>query len=273
MHKLDVTDRKQHRIAATFLTAAAPHISHIAHGKMASTSCGPAPSDAAAHAAYVVVSSCSSRQNLGTVIRCAVAFGAQAVVVIGAARFSTHGAHGAQKHMPVVRFDTIDQALQRMRHLGCEVVGIAATSHSHEGSVAVDRRKFSGPTAFVLGDLPHGELSASLAAMCDAVMHASLAAAAPEVQMLVHKDAKLSIALHHFTAWAGYPEQEFHEHKYAKHMYASEKERQLAMDARVREIRGSDDVGAEANIDDGGDDDVDNMDSFGLQALQEQADY
>lgn len=237
------------------------------------------------HASYVLVSNPSNRNNLGTVIRCAVAFGAQAVVIVGASRFSTHGAHGAQKHMPVVHFPTFEQAVARMRELGCSVLGIAATNESHEGSVAVDTRPFNGPTAFVVGDLQHGELSSELAALCDGVVHVSLPSS-PEVQRLVHKDSKLSIALHHFTAWSGYKEHEFQEHKYVTQMYASEKERQLYMDARVREIRGAaaaeeaiDAVRGEgASADDnagesGQEGDEGTAGLFGLRSLQETADY
>lgn len=44
------------------------------------------------------------KQNIGTILRCAVAFGIDALVVIGSHKFGTHGAHGAQKFIPVLHF-------------------------------------------------------------------------------------------------------------------------------------------------------------------------
>lgn len=47
--------------------------------------------------AYLVVANPSSKNNLGTLIRCAAAFGVEEVVVVGASKWSTHGAHGSHK--------------------------------------------------------------------------------------------------------------------------------------------------------------------------------
>lgn len=47
--------------------------------------------------AYIVVANPSSKNNLGTIIRCAAAFSVEEVIVVGAAKWSTHGAHGSNK--------------------------------------------------------------------------------------------------------------------------------------------------------------------------------
>lgn len=47
--------------------------------------------------AYLVVANPSSKNNLGTLIRCAAAFAVEEVIVVGAAKWSTHGAHGSNK--------------------------------------------------------------------------------------------------------------------------------------------------------------------------------
>lgn len=44
------------------------------------------------------------KQNIGTVLRCAVAFGVNTIVIIGSPKFGTHAAHGAQKFIPVLHF-------------------------------------------------------------------------------------------------------------------------------------------------------------------------
>lgn len=47
--------------------------------------------------AYLVLTNPSSKNNLGTLIRCAAAFAVEEVIVVGASAWSTHGAHGSNK--------------------------------------------------------------------------------------------------------------------------------------------------------------------------------
>ena len=47
--------------------------------------------------AYLVVANPSAKNNLGTLIRCAAAFAVEEVIVVGASKWSTHGAHGSNK--------------------------------------------------------------------------------------------------------------------------------------------------------------------------------
>ena len=47
--------------------------------------------------AYLVLENPSNKNNLGTLIRCAAAFATEEVVVVGARKWSTHGAHGSNK--------------------------------------------------------------------------------------------------------------------------------------------------------------------------------
>lgn len=37
--------------------------------------------------------------NIGTTIRCAVAFGASRMLLVGQRRYSAHGAHGSDRHI------------------------------------------------------------------------------------------------------------------------------------------------------------------------------
>lgn len=47
--------------------------------------------------AYLVVANPSTKNNLGTLIRCAAAFAVEEVIVVGSSKWSTHGAHGSNK--------------------------------------------------------------------------------------------------------------------------------------------------------------------------------
>lgn len=53
---------------------------------------------APAYQCYLVLSNpAGTKNNLGNLIRCAAAFAVAQVVVVGADRWSTHGAHGSHK--------------------------------------------------------------------------------------------------------------------------------------------------------------------------------
>ena len=64
-------------------------------------------------------------KSIGTLMRCAVAFGASMIVIVGSPKFSTHGAYEAKKFIRVIHFfywkDCIDFAKKR----GCVVYGIS----------------------------------------------------------------------------------------------------------------------------------------------------
>jgi coenzyme F420-reducing hydrogenase delta subunit len=63
----------------------------------------PIPSDVPVSMTYMVIET-KCKQNIGTVVRCAVAFGIDTLVVIGSHKFGTHGAHGSQKFIRVMHF-------------------------------------------------------------------------------------------------------------------------------------------------------------------------
>lgn len=59
---------------------------------------------APAYAELYVVIETTRGQCIGTTLRCAVAFGATALILVGSDKVSTHGAHGAQNHIRMLHF-------------------------------------------------------------------------------------------------------------------------------------------------------------------------
>lgn len=101
---------------------------------------------------YVVLSNQSGRQNLGTYLRTASAFGATQVIVgasrghvggwswrdgevgwltdgalVGSQRFGTHGAHRAQKYVDIVHFYELRDAREYLKSKGCAILGVSTT--------------------------------------------------------------------------------------------------------------------------------------------------
>ena len=69
-----------------------------------------------------------NHQNIGTHLRSAVAFGANAIIVIGSTKFGSHGAHGAQKHVPIIHFYTWDECKIFAELTECLFYGISSVA-------------------------------------------------------------------------------------------------------------------------------------------------
>ena len=64
---------------------------------------------------YLLIENPSKSNNLGPVLRCASAFSVSEVVLVGYARFSDEGSHGAARHVPTVAFPTFEKAIRYLR--------------------------------------------------------------------------------------------------------------------------------------------------------------
>ena len=199
---------------------------------------------------YLLLENTHKANNLGTVLRCAAAFGVEQVVVVGCNKCSTHGSHGAAKHVSRVSFPGVEQAVSYLRdECHCKslvgILGGVANAHDVNGysvveenavfnvvvrketidqstakrSYPIHSRPFcDGNCCFVVSKRPKG-LPTSLASQCDFFVHI------PHVNVmnddnlhLLDTPSCLSITLHHFTAWANYDERGFQGHKYEKAM-------------------------------------------------------
>ncbi|RLN90018.1 hypothetical protein BBJ28_00006144 [Nothophytophthora sp. Chile5] len=138
---------------------------------------------------YVVLSNKSGRQNMGTYLRTASAFGATQVVVgtSAHARFGTHGAHRAQKYVDVVHFYDFAAAREYLRAKGCTIFGLSAQPAQSFG------------------------LSDEQRAICDQFVHVPFHGAQTEASSALTLDTTvvMAITLHHFTAFAQFPVRAF----------------------------------------------------------------
>ncbi|CAM9929285.1 unnamed protein product [Discosporangium mesarthrocarpum] len=186
---------------------------------------------------YLAIANPSVRNNLGTLIRCAAAFAVKEVVVVGVSKFSTHGAHGSQKHVQCVHFHDWATAAAYLRgDRRCHICGIGppplpetpdadgdmerksceaelgSAGVGLEGirdsigthtllSMAVHLRPFRGSTAFLVGH--NNTLEQDALGLCDYLVHVQQVL---DVPVALGAPVTTSIALHHFTSWARYKE-------------------------------------------------------------------
>lgn len=148
---------------------------------------------------------------IGTILRCATAFGAAEVVVIGGKHYSTHGSHGAHRRMLVRQFYRWTQCIEHFRslYLDLHVIGIVFRRScpcvaSLDSSVALlpfDKAPFTGPTLLLLADVENG-LNSNQLSMCSMIVFVPVPEPALEGQ--IHRDIKLSLVLQKVAADLGY---------------------------------------------------------------------
>eukprot|EP01039_Chlorochromonas_danica_P000775 gene775-840_t len=148
-------------------------------------------------------------RSLGTLIRCASAFGATAVIAVGSSHFSTHGAHGAQRFLPQLHFHYWSDCVAFLKERGCTLYAFSPTqkvkveeeqqqntntdtnTNTAMTSRPISEVHFNSSLAFLLG--PKNNLTSEIISYCDEVLHVPLPDA--QCELLVHYDAKLSLAL------------------------------------------------------------------------------
>lgn len=149
--------------------------------------------------------------NVGTSLRCAVAFRADAFVLVGSSKYSTHGAHGAQAHIPILHFYQWDEFLSFARSLspgGCEVFGLHGAAaevsvQQSRGQVVHASETYSfpcGAVALLLPDRRTGRLSAEQLDITDTHLRSRFVACCDDnVTDCVHLDVKASVCLQRYA--------------------------------------------------------------------------
>jgi tRNA C32,U32 (ribose-2'-O)-methylase TrmJ len=150
-------------------------------------------------ACYFLVHNIAKKHNVGTIARCATAFGVREVVLIGSKSYNAFGSKGADGHVRFCHYETLSLAAEKLKSdkgvtqiLGVEIV---------DGAVPVDTHPFSGPTAFICGNEGDG-LSDAQKAICDGFVY--IKQHGPGTASL-NVAVAASLVMHHFSLWANYP--------------------------------------------------------------------
>jgi len=160
------------------------------------------------HSFVVAVETSENKsRNVGTIIRCAAALGAEFILIVGRRKINTHGSHGAQTRIRVVHCFYWHEAQEYLRSVCLAervyLYGIARRPNELSCPVTTfgdgfDRSSSTQTTVtvFVVGN-SDGALSCEVGPLLDATLHVDLLHA--EFEGRFHPDAVLTICLHHFV--------------------------------------------------------------------------
>ncbi|XP_019180856.1 PREDICTED: uncharacterized protein LOC109175928 [Ipomoea nil] len=155
---------------------------------------------------YVVVHNIAKRHNVGTLARSATAFGVSELILVGRRDFNAFGSHGSTSHVRFRHFHSLSDAKNFLKERDCDICGVEIT----ENAMAVNQHPFKRSTAFLLGNEGTG-LSAKECEICDFFVYIpQYGCGTASLNVTV----AASIVLHHFGAWAGFPERSREGNKY-----------------------------------------------------------
>ena len=150
--------------------------------------------------ALLILHNIAKKKNFGELIRTAAAMGVCEVIVVGAQKLATHGAHGTPSHLRFSHFPRFQDAVDYVRNVKrATLCGIEITPDAQPVQTHPFR---GGATAFLAGNEGQGLAPAHLAA-CDYCVYIPQHSAATAS---LNVNAATAVVLHHFATWAAVPE-------------------------------------------------------------------
>eukprot|EP00906_Rhabdomonas_costata_P001607 RCo002633 len=114
----------------------------------------------------VMVHNIKSKQNVGTILRSAVAFGFREIILYGGTKLNTFGSHVARDALPVRQFVSLKEAVAYLKSAGYSLCGVEIMPQAQP----VNLQPFHGSTCFLLGNEGEG-LSEAQQAVCDGFVY------------------------------------------------------------------------------------------------------
>lgn len=155
-------------------------------------------------------------KSIGTLMRCAVAFGASMIIIVGSPKFSTHGAYEAKKFIRVIHFFYWKDCIEFVKSRGCSIYGISSRrleriADGVDETSAVEYVSFTGSfAAFIVGEKEG--LTAEQISLCDVVLHIRFPN--QKFEEFVHYDSKIAICFHHYASSVGFQQRSRKGEKY-----------------------------------------------------------
>jgi tRNA(Leu) C34 or U34 (ribose-2'-O)-methylase TrmL len=164
---------------------------------------------------FVIVETPTKVRNLGTIIRCCVGFGVTAICIYGFDSYSTHGAHGAQRHIPVLHFYYLQDCINFLKYRNClAIYSISPIKMANNLSTPIEGFRFPGSCAFIVASGRENDafLTNEQIQHSDSILHIHV----PNIEYedMLHYNVKLSICLQTFAVQAGFKPVEFEGEKH-----------------------------------------------------------
>ena len=167
---------------------------------------------------YLVLTNTARDTNVGKLIRTAVAFGAQAVVVVGRRAVKLTCSMGTHAYVPIVRLASLEAAATHLRALGARMVGVEGANASGRGASVnasssdgsalpelpvTSPQAFCGATALLLPN-EGGGLTDEERAVCDALVFLEGAGRGVWGSGLraINVSCAAAVVMYTFSAWA-----------------------------------------------------------------------
>ena len=151
---------------------------------------------------YIIIHNVAKKQNIGTMMRSAAAFGAAGMFVVGRKKSTTmFGSFGTNKHVKVAYFDKLQEAVDHAKTLGCVIWGVEIDSRA----VSIVKHPFHGSVAFLMGNEGHGLTDKERQVVDRYVYIPHYGNGTASLNVTVAS----SIIFQHYATWAGYDEREF----------------------------------------------------------------
>jgi tRNA(Leu) C34 or U34 (ribose-2'-O)-methylase TrmL len=147
--------------------------------------------------------------NIGNMLRSAVAMGCKTCVIVGNRKIQGFGSKGTDQFITYNHFDTINDAKKSLTERGFEIIGIEIGNNAQ--SVLNPTQAFTKPTCFLFGEEGHG-LSPHAKAVCDRYVY---------IPQYGNGTASLNVSnaaaiiFFHFAQWAKYVETKVEGEKFA----------------------------------------------------------
>ena len=148
---------------------------------------------------YLVICNIQKNNNVGNMLRGAVAFGFDAVLVVGMNKINFFGSKGTERgFLPIIQFRKLPELKEWLKEREVHLCGVEIVKEA----VAVNKHPFRGHTAIMLGNEGSG-MNEKQIATCDHFVYI------PQYGKGTHSlnvNVAASICMHHLSLWAGYDE-------------------------------------------------------------------